>query len=35
MKVLAGVELEDIGDERQQRVVTLAAKPPFEYADPP
>jgi len=29
--VLTGVELEDVRDKRQQRLIMLATKPPFEY----
>ena len=35
MKVLTGIELEDIGDERQQRIGMMAAKPSLEYPNPP
>ena len=35
MKVLTGIELEDVGDERQQRLRPLAAKVTFERPYPP
>lgn len=31
--VLTSIELEEVGDERQKRLIPLAAKPPFEHAD--